>query len=120
MNVKITQETVNRLLHRTEFDVEVESEAETPSRRQIIQAIAAKKGVKNDKLVVVDNVKQEYGGKTSKAQVKIYESEKALKLIEPNYKLERDAKSETKKKAKAAGAAPAEAAAPAPAAKPKE
>ena len=109
MNLNIKQETVNRLLHRTELRCELESDGETPSRKQIIKSVAAKKGV-DEKLVVVDNINQIYGQKAASAYVKVYESEKALKQIEPKYRMERDEKSESKKAAKEKAAAPAEAA----------
>ncbi len=103
MNVNIKEEIVNRPLHRTELFCELEFDAETPSRKQIIKSVAAKKGI-NESLVVVDRIDQPFGKKAASAFVKVYESEKALKLVEPAYKMERDQKSETKK----AAAKPAE------------
>ncbi len=102
MNVNIKEEIVNRPLHRTELFCELEFDAETPSRKQIIKNVAAKKGI-NESLVVVDRIDQPFGKKAGSAFVKVYESEKALKLVEPAYKTERDQKSESKK----AAAAPA-------------
>lgn len=110
MNVNIKEEIVNRPLHRTELFCELEFDAETPSRKQIIKSVAAKKGI-NESLVVVDRIDQPFGKKAASAFVKVYESEKALKLVEPAYKMERDQKSETKKAA--AKPAPAEEAKPA-------
>ena len=91
MNITIENETVNRLLHRTDLKCAIETNGTTPSRKEIIGQIAAKKGV-NESLVVIDKIEQEYGRKFASAYVKIYESEKAANAIELKHKIERDKK----------------------------
>lgn len=101
MKIDIENERVNRLLHRTELKCTIETDGTTPSRKDLIKQIAAKKGV-NENLVVVDNIEQEYGKKIASAYVKVYESEKAAQTIEPKYKVERGKKAlEEKPKAEA-------------------
>ena len=107
MNVTIQEERVNRLLHRTELKCVIESGSSTPTREEVIRQIAAKKGVK-ESLVIVDSIRQEYGKKCSSAYVKVYESEKALKAIEPEHKVERARKALVPKEEKKEEAPPAE------------
>ncbi|MBN3036905.1 MAG: hypothetical protein JW834_00490 [Candidatus Diapherotrites archaeon] len=98
MKVDIEDEKVNRLLQRTELRLAIDTEGTTPSRCDIAAHIAAKKGVKESQ-IVVDRVDQEHGAKKAKVYVKVYSSEKALKSVEPEYKLKRtkDPKKEEKK-----------------------
>ena len=110
MKIDVESERVNRLLHRTEMWCNIDTDGTTPSRKEIIQQIAAKKGVKEE-LVVVDKIDQEFGKKVAKAYVKVYESEKAAQGIEPDYRHER-AKKAMEEKPKAEEK-PAEEAAPA-------
>ncbi len=115
MNIDVENETVNRLLHRTELQCKIETGGVTPSRKDIVKQIAAKKGV-NENLVVVDKIDQEYGKKEARAYVKVYESEKAAQTVEPKYKIERDQKAmakEEKKEPEPVQEAPAESEAPA-------
>ncbi len=91
MNITIENENVNRLLHRTELVCSIETDGTTPSRKELIRQIAAKKGV-SESLVVVDKIKQEYGKKSSRAYVKVYESEKAAQAIEQKHQIERGKK----------------------------
>ena len=88
MKIDVESERVNRLLHRTEMWCSIDTGGITPSRKEVIQQIAAKKGVKEG-LVVVDKIDQEFGKKVAKAYVKVYESEKAAQGVEPSYRHER-------------------------------
>lgn len=81
MKLEILNERVNRLLYRTELDCKVEFEGPTPSRLELIREIASKKHV-DEKLVVLDSVKQEFGKQECRFQVRIYESEKARNMVE--------------------------------------
>lgn len=81
MKLEILNERVNRLLYRTELDCKVEFEGPTPSRLDLIKEIASKKHV-DEKLVVLDSVEQEFGKQECRFQARIYESEKARKMVE--------------------------------------
>lgn len=106
MNVEIVSERVNPLLHRTELQCVLDYAKETPSRKELIQYVAQKKGVKEN-LVIIDEIKQEYGWKKSKAYVKVYDSEKAVAGIEKKHLVERSKKALAKEDVKEE--APAEA-----------
>ncbi len=95
MNLDIVSENENRLLHRTELVARITSEDKTPSREEVVKMIAAKKNVPEN-LVIVDKIEQKFGTRVSEAFIKIYESEHALKQIEPEYKLKRHVKEEKK------------------------
>jgi small subunit ribosomal protein S24e len=88
MKVNIDNENVNRLLHRTEIRCTIDTGGVTPSRKELIAQIAAKKGVKEN-LVVIDRIDQEFGKKEAKAYIKVYESEKAAQSIDFAHKIAR-------------------------------
>jgi len=88
MKVNIDNENVNRLLHRTEIRCTIDTGGVTPSRKELIAQIAAKKGVK-DNLVVVDRIDQQFGKKEATAYIKVYESEKAAQTIDAEHKIAR-------------------------------
>ncbi len=91
MEIEITKERENRLLHRTEIEGIVKFESGTPTRKDIIKYIAAKKNIP-EKLVVVSKIDQEYGGRSAKVEIRIYESESKMKSIEPEYMIKRQEK----------------------------
>ena len=95
MEIEITKEKENRLLHRTEMEGTIRFERETPSRADIIKYIAAKKNVPEN-LVVVAKVNQKFGARDGKVDIRIYESESMMKSIEPRYMLKRQAKTPKK------------------------
>ena len=108
MNLQILNERTNPLLHRTEINCVMEYDGTTPARKELIKAISAKRGVKEN-LVIVDAIRQEFGKKRAKCYVKIYQSEKSMQLVEAKHQIKRGS---SEKKGKAAAAA-AGAAAPA-------
>jgi len=81
VKLEITDEKVNRLLYRTELKCKAEFEGSTPSRPDVIKEIATKKHV-DEKLVVLDSIRQMYGKQECSFQARIYESEKARKRVE--------------------------------------
>jgi small subunit ribosomal protein S24e len=88
MNLDIVNEKENNLLHRTEINARITFEKETPSRAEIVKLISAKKNVPEN-LVVVTNIRQEYGLRVAHADVRIYDSESAMKQIEKEYMIKR-------------------------------
>ena len=104
MRMEITNEKVNRLLHRTELECEMKFVDSTPTREELLKEIASKKHV-DEKLIVIDSIRQEYGKKEASCFVKVYESEKSRLLVEGKQKPKTK-----KKKEEDAPAAPAEAA----------
>src|SRR3989344_7789040 len=108
MDVKILNQKENKLLHRKELQVRVESES-TAKRDDLVGKLAALLNV-DKSVVVVDSIYQQFGSHKAKSYVKIYESAEHLQKTEPKKK---------EKKAKE-GAVQTAAPAAAPAAKAEE
>ena len=103
MDVKILNQKENKLLHRKELQVRVESES-TAKRDDLVGKLAELLNVDKN-VVVVDSIYQSFGSHKANSYVKVYESAEHLQKTEPKKK---------EKKGKE-GAAPA--ATPAPAEK---
>ena len=104
MNVEITREVKNPLLHRTDVYFTVIDSPATPKRLDVKKKIIALKNADPSR-VIVDNVKQESGKKESSGYAKVYDSEESMKEIEPEYKIKRntfEAKEDSKEQAKEA------------------
>lgn len=89
MELTIDREFENPLLDRKEIWFTVTYNGGTPKRQEIREKLAAMLAV-NDKLLIVDYIKQRYGKEEATGFAKIYKSEEALKDIEPKYKIERN------------------------------
>lgn len=81
MNIKILEEKDNELLNRKEILTEIDSMDKTPSNKEVKTEIAKKLNVKEE-LVVVKQIAQIYGKRTSKVKVNIYKDEASLKKLE--------------------------------------
>lgn len=90
---EIVEEKYNSLIKRLEIVVRVTHLNEgTPSRGILKKAIASHYG-KDEKLVVIREIKTEYGLHVSTVEAHIYDSEERLRLFEPEYLLKRDEES---------------------------
>lgn len=90
---EIVEERYNPLIKRLEVQIRVTHLNEgTPSRGILKKAIASYYG-KNEKLVVIREVKTEYGLHVSTVKAHLYDSEDRLRLFEPEYLLKRDEES---------------------------
>lgn len=88
MKIEIASEKQNALLHRRELAVSVKEYASTPSRKDLLSAIAAQLSVPEN-TIVIDKVGQDFGSKSASIYVKVYEDEKSKTLYELKYKEER-------------------------------
>ncbi|MCK4883227.1 MAG: 30S ribosomal protein S24e [Candidatus Diapherotrites archaeon] len=89
MNVEITKEVQNPLLHRTDVYFKVIDSPVTPTRHDVKKKIIALKNA-DPARVVVDAIKQESGKKESIGYAKVYETEDFMNKIESNYKVKRN------------------------------
>jgi len=81
------EKSKNELLHRTSILAKIRAD-KTPSRVEVQKKVAALLGV-DDKLIVIDKISQDFGTNIAKAYIKVYDSMKALKEIELEYRLKR-------------------------------
>ncbi len=101
MDIKIIEEKNNPLLNRREVVFKVDHESATPSRKSIVDRIAATMNSKEG-LVVIDNLKTEFGKRETIGYAKIYETEERAKQVERPHITERNtfvAPEEAKKEA---------------------
>jgi ribosomal protein S24E len=120
--IKVANEVQNKQLGRRELVLEVTNDGSTPSRAEIIDAVADRFNMKKADIMVI-RVKQDYGEKRSSVLVHEYADGSAGKLAQAHIvarhekKQKGDAAAEAKEPAKGAGAKEA---APKPAEKAEE
>jgi small subunit ribosomal protein S24e len=106
MNVKILTRQKNPLLAREEIGFEVVEAKITPSRKELVQKIAALVNGKEDS-VSIEKIEQNYGSKTIRGTAKVYADAEKMKCFEPKFKIERTFGKQEEKKEKVKDAAPA-------------
>lgn len=106
MDVEITSTKENKLLDRKEIDAVVYYKGATPNRKDLKQSVCGKIGANPD-LVVLREVKSEYGVQRVGISAHVYQNAESMKKIEPVHILVRESMVEKPaKKAKAPKAAP--------------
>jgi small subunit ribosomal protein S24e len=108
LDIQIIEEKNNPLLNRREVVFKVIHDAASPSRKSIVDRIAATMNSKEG-LVIVDNLKTEFGKRETIGYAKIYETEERAKQVERPHIIERNTFSkptQAKEEAKAEVPAP--------------
>jgi small subunit ribosomal protein S24e len=81
LDIQIIEERNNPLLKRREVVFKVIHEDATPSRKSIVERLAATMDSKVG-LVIVDEIKTAFGKRESLGYAKIYETEERVKQVE--------------------------------------
>ena len=89
MDIQIIEEKNNPLLNRREVVFKVDHDGATPSRKSIVDRIAATMNSKEG-LVIVDNLRTEFGKRETIGYAKIYETADRAKQIERPHIMERN------------------------------
>ncbi|ABR55872.1 30S ribosomal protein S24e [Methanococcus aeolicus] len=89
MEIKITSDRANPLLHRREVKFIANYDGTTPSVNEIKMKITAMLNA-DKSLTIVDSICQEYGNTESLGYVKIYDDEKSMNLFEKKSVLEKN------------------------------
>ena len=89
MDIKVLNEKNNPVLNRREIAFKVIHEEATPSRKSIVERLAATQNSKVG-LVFVDSLKTEFGKRETIGYAKIYETEERAKQIERAHIVERN------------------------------
>lgn len=89
MDIKVLSEKNNPVLNRREIDFKVIHDEATPSRKSIVERLAATQNSKVG-LVFVDSLKTEFGKRETIGYAKIYETEERAKQIERAHIIERN------------------------------
>ncbi|HII05822.1 MAG TPA: 30S ribosomal protein S24e [Methanotrichaceae archaeon] len=89
MEIKVIEEKENPILNRREVKFVVEHDGPTPTRKSVIDKIAATMNSKVG-LVMVDSLKSEFGKRETVGYAKIYETEERAKEVERSYVIARN------------------------------
>jgi small subunit ribosomal protein S24e len=89
MDIQLIEERVNPLLKRKEIIFKVTHDGPTPSRKNVIERLAATINSRPG-LVIVDNLKTEFGKREIIGYAKIYEDEDRVKELERHHIIERN------------------------------
>lgn len=89
MEIQVIEEKKNPLLQRRELKIKVIHDGATPTRKEIVERIAATMNSKVG-LVIVDHLKTEFGKRETLGYAKIYESEERVRAVENQYIIERN------------------------------
>ncbi|HNR57532.1 MAG: 30S ribosomal protein S24e [Methanothrix sp.] len=81
MEIKVIEEKNNPMLKRREVKFVVSHDGPTPSRKSVIEKIAATMNSKVG-LVMVDSLKSEFGKRETVGYAKIYDTEERAKEVE--------------------------------------
>ena len=82
MELEITQNNDNPLLHRKELQVVIKhDEKATPKRKEVIRGLSEELKAKKD-LIIIDHLKNKYGKSETHGYAKVYSNVDALKRIE--------------------------------------
>jgi len=89
MEIKVIEEKENPILNRREVKFVVLHDGPTPSRKSVIDKIAATMNSKVGQ-VMVDSLKSEFGKRETVGYAKIYETEERAKEVERAYVITRN------------------------------
>ncbi len=89
MDIQVISEKNNPMLSRREIVFKVTYDEATPSRKSIVDRLAATMNSKQG-LVIVDSIKTEFGKRESIGYAKIYENADRVKQVERPHIIERN------------------------------
>ncbi len=89
MDIQVIEETNNPNLNRREIVFKVIHDASTPSRKSVVERLAATLNSKSN-LVFVDSLKTEFGKRETLGYAKIYETAERAKQVERVHIIERN------------------------------
>ncbi len=89
MDIQLISEKNNPLLNRREIVFKVLHDEATPSRKSIVERLAATMNSKEG-LVMVDSLKTDFGKRETIGYAKIYENAERAKEVERNHIVERN------------------------------
>jgi small subunit ribosomal protein S24e len=89
LEIQVIEEKNNPLLNRREVKFRIIHDDVTPSRKSVVDRLAATMNSKRG-MVIVDNIKTEFGKLESVGYAKIYESEERARQVERTHITERN------------------------------
>ncbi len=98
MDIQVIQEKNNPMLGRREVRFKITHDAATPSRKSVVDKIAATMNSKPG-LVIIDQLDTEFGKRETFGYAKIYETEERAKQVEREHIVQRNNFTEAKQEA---------------------
>jgi small subunit ribosomal protein S24e len=89
MDIEITREEENPMLHRTDVRFELTHDEETPSRLSVRDSLAARLN-KDASEVVIHELDTKFGMRKTLGYAKVYETSADAREVEQEYMLERN------------------------------
>jgi small subunit ribosomal protein S24e len=89
MEIEITEQEDNPLLHRTEVTFEIVHDDATPSRLSVRDSLAAKLD-KDSEEVVVHELDTKFGMRKTRGRAKVYDSPEEAAEVEHDHMLDRN------------------------------
>lgn len=89
MDIKVIEEKTNPMLNRREVVFKVTHDESTPTRKSVVERLAATLNAKPG-LVFVDSLKTEFGKRETIGYAKIYENVERAKQVERPHIIERN------------------------------
>jgi small subunit ribosomal protein S24e len=89
LDIQVIKEKSNPLLNRREVVFKVLHDEATPSRKSVVDRLAATMNSKEG-LVIVDSLKTDFGKRETIGYAKIYETAERAKEVERNHIIERN------------------------------
>jgi len=107
MDIEISQRKENKLLERLEVRFTVHHTGKNTPKRDEVAALLKNTLNTGSKVVVVDNLRSEFGRPATRGYAKVYDNKEAALKVESNHLLVRNKLAEKKVRAAPAAAAPA-------------
>lgn len=99
MDVEIINEKENELLGRKEIEFKIKNSVTVPSRKELMQKIAALKGTKEE-FVVVQKIDHRFGNQMATGNVRVYSDKEMLEKVEEKHIVERHSEKKEKEEKK--------------------
>jgi small subunit ribosomal protein S24e len=112
MDIEIQGTDAQPLLNRTELKARIAFQGATPTKKQVVEAVAKATGAKHD-LVIVRRISTQFGSRSAEVLARVYNDKKSLETLEHKATLRKHGMlAEEKKDEKATEGAKGEKAAP--------
>jgi small subunit ribosomal protein S24e len=81
MDIHVVSKEARPLLKRTEVEARIAFQGATPTKKQVVEAVAKATGAKHD-LVIVRKITTNFGDQSAAVSARIYDDKKSLETLE--------------------------------------
>jgi small subunit ribosomal protein S24e len=101
MDIEIQGTDAQPLLNRTELKARIAFQGATPTKKQVVEAVAKAAGAKHD-LVIVRKISTHFGSRSAEVLARVYNDKKSLETLEHKATLRKHGMLAAEKEEKAA------------------